>query len=78
MDIELMPLDAVCSPFWGLLPVRSTRAHSDDVATFAHHMGLEQPKPSPVVMAEAKAKPAMAGLGIVAGDRVGGIGFCDA
>ncbi len=109
MDIDLLPLEAVCeepthfrfsdwqaqqrsiasarestykmlaSAIAAQVSNGAARSFQDHLATYAHHMGMEPAKPAPVVAADApKAKPALAGLGIVAGERVGGIGFCDA
>jgi len=60
-------------------PARPFAAVQDDVRTTAHYMGMEQPRPAPVVIeAEpSKTKPALAGLSVTAPERFKGLGFSD-
>lgn len=61
---------------------RSDRPYAalrDDVATTAHYMGMDQPIPVPEVIDPPKAKPALAGLSVIASEgRYQGLGFTDA
>lgn len=90
MDIELMPLSTMSADYVSVqwlheskpriyVKTRPIAAFRDDAATTAHYMGMEQRIPvAEVIEHDApKTKPALAGLGVIAGDRVGGIGFCD-
>ena len=63
------------------VPLPAIRRHqrhlADHCQTLAHYMCVEQPKPAVVTSVLPKAKPALAGLGIVQDGRVRGVGFCD-
>jgi hypothetical protein len=60
-------------------PQRPYAALRDDVATTAHYMGMDQPIPVPEVIDPPKAKPALAGLSVIASEgRYQGLGFTDA
>ena len=62
-----------------LRPQRPYAALRDDVATTAHYMGMDQPIPAPEVIDPPKAKPALAGLSVIASEgRYQGLGFTDA
>lgn len=71
INIDLLALEHVC-----YAAIKRERAHRDHALTFAHYMCVEQPKPAVVTIEPPKAKPALAGLGIVQDGRVRGVGFC--
>ena len=79
----VLTFNAVTGVF-DLLPLRrrSDRPYAalrDDVATTAHYMGMDQPIPVPEVIDPPKAKPALAGLSVIAPEgRYQGLGFTDA
>jgi len=79
----VLTFNAVTGVF-DLLPLRrrSDRPYAavrDDVATTAHYMGMDQPIPVPEVIDPPKAKPALAGLSVIASEgRYQGLGFTDA
>ena len=61
---------------------RSDRPYAalrDDVATTAHYMGMDQLITVPEFVDPPKAKPALAGLSVIASEgRYQGLGFTDA
>lgn len=79
----VLTFNAVTGVF-DLLPLRrrSDRPYAavrDDVATTAHYMGMDQLIPVPEVIDPPKAKPALAGLSVIASEgRYQGLGFTDA
>ena len=79
----VLTFNAVTGVF-DLLPLRrrSDRPYAalrDDVATTAHYMGMDQPIPVLEVIDPPKAKPALAGLSVIASEgRYQGLGFTDA
>ena len=79
----VLTFNAVTGVF-DLLPLRrrSDRPYAalrDDVATTAHYMGMDQLITVPEFIDPPKAKPALAGLSVIASEgRYQGLGFTDA
>lgn len=79
----VLTFNAVTGVF-DLLPLRrrSDRPYAalrDDVATTAHYMGMDQLITVPEFVDPPKAKPALAGLSVIASEgRYQGLGFTDA